>query len=96
MTKEHSVRTSIAECELNNVEALQGEVERLRAEIRALDQANRVALEEIRLLHRQPCHCKFCHSSEPGALPDWECLVRDKAPSAYHNVKCPRFIEGKL
>jgi hypothetical protein len=28
--------------------------------------------------------------------PPCECLVRDKEPSAYHNVKCPRFVEGKL
>jgi hypothetical protein len=28
--------------------------------------------------------------------PPCGCLVRDKEPSAYHNVKCPRFVEGKL
>ena len=31
-----------------------------------------------------------------AALPACECLVRDKEPSAYHNVKCPRFVADKL
>ena len=30
------------------------------------------------------------------ALAPCECLVRDKTPSAYHNVKCPRYVEGAL
>jgi hypothetical protein len=29
-------------------------------------------------------------------LPACECLVRDKAPSAYHNVKCPRYVADLL
>lgn len=29
-------------------------------------------------------------------LPPCECTLRDKAPSAYHNAKCPRFVAGKL
>jgi len=100
MTKEYSVRTSIAECELNNVEALQGEIERLKAyaqetalalhrqgaeierlqaEIRALDQANGQAVRENeRLTHERDLYRGRCEAlaalhygpaSEPGALP---------------------------
>lgn len=29
-------------------------------------------------------------------LPACECLVRDKALSAYHNVNCPRYVAGQL
>lgn len=36
------------------------------------------------------------NAEKATALPDCECLVRDKTPSAYHNVKCPRYIEGAL
>jgi hypothetical protein len=29
-------------------------------------------------------------------IPDCECLIRDKTPSAYHAVKCPRFTPDVL
>jgi len=31
-----------------------------------------------------------------ASLTACECLVRDKAPSAYHNVKCPRYVADLL
>lgn len=31
-----------------------------------------------------------------ASLPPCECLIADKEPSAYHAVKCPRFVAGKL
>ena len=31
-----------------------------------------------------------------ASLPACECLVRDKSPSAYHNVKCPRYVADAL
>jgi hypothetical protein len=31
-----------------------------------------------------------------GLPPPCECLVRDKEPSAYHNVNCPRYISNLL
>jgi hypothetical protein len=31
-----------------------------------------------------------------ASLPACECLVRDKSPSAYHNVKCPRYVADLL
>lgn len=39
---------------------------------------------------------KAVRAHEPGGdLAACECLVRNKAPSAYHNPKCPRYVEGK-
>lgn len=59
--------------------------------------------------HPAPCWCPYCGEPHSPAvretrdaqkaeapLPDCECLVRDKTPSAYHNDKCPRYVEGKL
>lgn len=35
--------------------------------------------------------------AKPGeGQPQCECLVRDKEPSAYHNVKCPRYVAEKF
>ena len=59
----------------NDLTAAGLENERLQQEIRALDQANGVALEEIRLLHQKPCYCKFCHSVEPGVCTCLGCPV---------------------
>jgi hypothetical protein len=48
------------------------------------------AADDDRTGYVDPC----CPSEK--ALAPCECLVRDKTPSAYHNVKCPRYVEGAL
>jgi len=46
-------------------------------------------------LDRDP-NCSTHGQKAAVPLPPCECLVRDKQPSAYHNVKCPRFVADKL
>lgn len=46
-------------------------------------------------------HMEWCPEAPPALkstapLPQCECLIIDKEPSAYHNEKCPRFVAGKL
>ena len=46
--------------------------------------------------HEETCQQDRAAVKATASLPGCECLVRDKAPSAYHNVKCPRYVADAL
>jgi hypothetical protein len=63
--------------------------------VQAVDQAPAAKASEQRTVAEEWENAKAVMSGETP-LPPCECTLRDKAPSAYHNAKCPRFVAGKL
>jgi len=61
----------------------------------AFDGLHKAGCAALELPHGRRSHCN-CGAVKSTVLPACECLILDKEPSAYHNAKCPRFVEGKL